>query len=436
MFHQENDECNELTEKEHIIQKKLGGSLSSRQILCNNCNKYFSRAIDEELVKLYRPILINIAPIIPGNLKNIFMEPDSTDDVLPLRIRAGGVAEAKKRIKIKRDNHGKVTQIIARDNISEEHLIEIAERQGVSPDFIKITRVPISEYESEYSFETLITKKTLRAVLLDLFELVKHCTITKSFPDLVSSSKLKAYRLWIRKGFSSKELMLPAIPVAPIETILDSLFEPSTFSHKLAICYDKSSDWLILSAQFLDTMPWLFIFPNLSLDFSSFSILYKKALVEGNDYFDIKDKPLLNRANMHWPRFSDATRESNNFARIKFLMAFREQQSRSAYVLDMKDDVKISQMLAGYVAEFKKTSSRPEVRSIVEVLRKRYSKSPHSKEIENLVKEKAGHFLPENTCISKNGVLNAYRECLKFIANNKKYGYPKLLEDIGPLILV
>lgn len=433
MFHKDNVNCDQLTKREHIIQKKLGGTLSSKQLLCNNCNYHFSRSLDEELINLYRPILINIAPIVPGNLKKIIMKIDSTNSVLPINIRAGGVADIKKGIQINRDEKGNVKQIFARDNISIERLIEIAKLQGVPIENADISHVPISEYESEYSFETKMTEKTVRAVLLDLFELIKFCTINKNIQDIISFEQLKPYRKWIREGYITNKLTIPALPFAPIESILDFFFKPSVFSHKMVISYEKKSDWFILSAQFFDTMPWLFILPNLLLNQTSFSILYKKALVDGSDFLDIVKRPLLNKSNLQWSRFSTATPDSIKFARIKFLMALREQQSRSAYVIDMKDDEKISQMLNNYADDFRKKSDNPEVQSIVKVIGIRYAKSSHLKEIEAVAQKKAEYKLSKKSSISKKEILIAYRECLKFIANIKGYGFPILLDDPGPI---
>ena len=95
LFFQEYENCNSFS-KEHIIQKKLGGSLASENLICRNCNNYFSQALDNELIKLYKPILINLAPIIGGYLKKTFMDIDPSKELLPIKVKAGGVAGLKK----------------------------------------------------------------------------------------------------------------------------------------------------------------------------------------------------------------------------------------------------------------------------------------------------------------------------------------------------
>ncbi len=42
--------------EEHIIPENIGGKLTSRNIICSNCNNNFGRKIDNFLLETYRPI--------------------------------------------------------------------------------------------------------------------------------------------------------------------------------------------------------------------------------------------------------------------------------------------------------------------------------------------------------------------------------------------
>jgi len=56
--------------KEHIIQNALGGSYTSTNICCEECNKYLGKCIDAPFTKIFKPFISRIVNLSKSNNKN------------------------------------------------------------------------------------------------------------------------------------------------------------------------------------------------------------------------------------------------------------------------------------------------------------------------------------------------------------------------------
>jgi len=323
--------CSSTFNPEHIIQEGLGGSLKSSNLICSTCNKYFGDNIDHVLTNFFREILMVLAPLLPGNLKHKKLYTNSLNSSTPLTIEAGG--------------HVKVRKISKKTN-EDGLLTEIRGPLGTrKSDFNKITGRKADSFE--YSFEKddylhifSINELLIRAIVLDLVEILRYATIHKGIPDIANHKFLEDIKRWIRNGTNSSNFPPRRVPFAPISEILDISFGACTFSHRLAVVYDQKQAKIIFSAQFVNTMPFIVILHDAKIGKSFMSVLYQKVLIDDatpQDTFHIIRKPAIDYKDLEWTRFI-GTPDGQNFALCKFWQEYAQQYRKALYELDMRSD--------------------------------------------------------------------------------------------------
>lgn len=423
--------CNNTSTQEHIIQESLAGTLSSSEIICSACNNYFARELDPQLAQFFYQPLHYISPLLPGRIKHKKVSVKSTDESMELHSLAGGVIQPQKIVR-KYDKNGRLKRLLAPTTVSREKLEIIAKKEGIQNKPLNFARIPITEELNEpfTAFTLQLDDRIIRAVTLDILELIRYGTIKHAFPDIARHNSLKKLRCWVRNGTPHFKIGQPDVPYANIADILDPLFHQSTFSHRIVASYDSSSHSLILVAQFINTMPWLTVIDNVNLYPSSISILYKKALIDGNDECFIKNNAVLNTKSLNWKRFSAATQDALDFAKVKFVQEYHFQCGRASYELDMRDDKDLGTTLSNYINHYQdKGIANPEIEAILETIKSRYQLSPHVNDILASTRQKAlsmWAMLNRPVHQKQRSTLNIYRACLKEISNSKRYGYPKI----------
>jgi hypothetical protein len=433
LFFHESSNCSDVVENEHIIQKGLGGTLSSPDIICANCNNFFSQELDPHLINFYEPIIKILSPLLFGNLKRKRMKTKliSGKEQIDIEYR-GGVVNLPE-ISYRYNSNGQLEEITAPSSIPIEKLKEIAKHKGAKHISFE-TRFITERYPDGIEKSCFdVNPALMRAILRDILELAHYGYTIKKFPNIAMHRCLNKLRFWIRTGRSTNQFPPRDIcfSFAPISDLLDVLFEPSTFSHRLVVSYDYKSKAFILVAQFVNTMPWVFIFENVAAHSHSVSILYKKALLDGKDQLWSPNYAVLDIHNIKWRRFSIATRYAIEFAQKKFEQGFLTQRARAHYESDLRSDDYISQKFTYYINDFSSKTDTPEIDAIVKRIQEQYQESQYLKDILEITRKEALEIWT-NTRFD-NGqrdqkVLFVYRECLKNIKNT--FGYPAICVDL------
>ena len=425
LFFQENDNCNDTATVEHIIQKGLAGTLSSPNIICANCNNFFSQNLDIQLTELYEPIIKILSPFLSGKFKlkkkgtKLTSGESEQYDIEYFR----GTANLSKIYK--RYSYNGQLEIIAPCSYSREKLEEIAKSEGAGRTKIFKT-APLTEIFPKAKEKVCLNVNPIliRAILLDLLELAYYVSVTGNFPNIAKNHCLDELRLWIRTGETSKSSFLKdTFPwCAPVSDLLDSLFKPSTFSHRLVICFDHKSKVLILVAQFVNTMPWVFILENIVVNSQSASILYQKALIDGEDQLLTNKNCVLDIRDIRWCKFSTGTHDAIKFAKTKWEQEYKNQNARAHYEVDLRNDSFINEKLT-YYTDNCHSETNPSVGAIVKLIKNRYQESQYIEDILEITKKKALEEWNNRGNQKKRRIL-LYRECLKVIKS--KFGYPTL----------
>ena len=421
LFFKESDNCCDTATEEHIIQQGLAGTLSSSKIVCANCNNFFSQELDIPLTNLYSYIIIRtLSPLLSGKLKHRKIKIESNPHA-PIEYK-GGVASLSKITK-EYSHDGKLKTIHAPLSTPPGTLEKIVNSEGVK---IKSSvSQPLTESFPDINENICwdINNPTLiRAILLDILELAYHVHVTESFPNIAQHPDLDELRLWIRTG--SLPNLFPPSSFASISDIIEPLFKPSTFSHRFIICFDYKSKKLTLVAQFVNTMPWVFVLEDVDLHSCSISILYQKALLGGKDQLLNKNCSVLKIKDIEWHKFCTTTNHACEFAKRKWGQEYINQLRRAYYERDLRHDEVISGKLAHYSNNWHGDDAT--VNAIVGLMENRYRDSPHIEKILSLAKKTALEKLI-NTFPSDQKDLFIYRECLKTVKSN--FGYPTVLKD-------
>lgn len=420
LFFKESDNCCDTATEEHIIQQGLAGTLSSSKIVCENCNNFFSQELDIHLTKFYEHIIARtLSPLLSGKLKHRKIKIESTSNA-QVEYK-GGVASLSKITKDYSPD-GKLKTIRAPLSTSRETLEKIVNSEGVK----------IKSYKKELLTESFpdinenncwdINLTLIRAILLDILELAYYMHVTEIFPNIAQHPDLDALRFWIRTGRLPN--LFPWSSFASISDLLEPLFKPSTFSHRFVVCFNHKSKKLILVAQFVNTMPWVFVLEDVDLHSCSISILYQKALLGGKDQLLNKNCSVLKIKDIEWHKFCTTTNLACEFAIRKWKQEYINQLRRAYYERDLRHDEVISGKLAHYSNSWHGDDAT--VNAIVGLMENRYRDSPHIEKILSLAKKTALEKLI-NTFPSDQKDLFIYRECLKTVKSN--FGYPTVLKD-------
>ena len=427
LFYHDNSECNNYNKLEHIIQEGLGGTLSSPNIICDNCNNHFSQEVDNELINFYEPIIKILAPFLSGRCKRKKKKSElMSENGEQCHIEyVAGIANLTKINKSYSPDR-KLDRILAPASISSQKLEKIANNEGAKS--ITVSKLLITEHFTN-AVEGVclnVNANLMRAILLDILELADHASLTQNMPNIARHHCLNDLRFWVRTGRFSQHFPLMNIfySFAPVSDLLDSLFEPSTFSHRLVICFDHDFKVLIFIAQFVNTMPWVFVLENIVVHTCSVSILYKKALIDGKDQFFMdRSHALLDIRDIRWRAFITTTRDACEFAKIKFVQEFQEQNAQAYYESDLRNNTYIKKRLT-YYAENSCNKDNASTDAILKLMENRYQGSEHLSDIIRITRDRVGEMWANSANIEIQRV-SLYRECLKCI--KKKYGYPKIV---------
>jgi len=429
LFFHESSNCNNTNSNEHIIQQGLAGTLSSPNIICANCNNFFSQNLDIQITELYEPIIKILSPFLSGKFKRkkkVTKLTSGESEQYDIEY-VGGTANLTKIYK-RYSSDGQL-EIIAPCSYSREKLEEIAKSEGAGRTKIFKT-APLTEIFPEATERGFLNVNCIliRAVLLDLLELAYYVSFTGNFPNIAKNQCLNKMRLWIRTGssfskFPPKDILYS---FAPISDLLDPLFKPSTFSHRLVICFDHKSKVLILVAQFVNTMPWVFILENMFVHSCSVSILYQKALIDGEDQLLTNKKCVLNIRDIRFRKFSTATHYAIKFAKTKWKQEYDVQNARAHYEFDLRNDRFINEKLTYYIDNCQ-SKINPSVGAIIQLIKRRYQGSPYIEDILEITKKKALQEWTNRGNQKKRRIL-LYRECLKDIKS--KFGYPSIYGNL------
>jgi len=421
LFFHETDDCTNEFTAEHIIQQSLGGTLSSPQLICASCNNFFSYNLDRAINDFYKNLYIILSPLLSGRRRTIDAE---TLEGVPLMIESGGVASVKK-IKKKYNANGDLSEIIAPPSVSKKELETIASKTGRISSHSKFVRTPLADFCEYQNMSLGIDDLFIRAVCLDLLEFIRYGTIEKNFPDFSRHTALQGLRSFVRHGYTTHAFRMRGLPIAWIADLLEQLFAPSTFSHKLAASYNPRDGSLILAAQFFDTLPFALVLESLSVDSRPISLLYKKALLDGKDQFFIENKAVLDPKMIALRLFSASKEEyAIRFKKTKFFSSWRGQRERAIYELDMRSDDELLNTLSIRVENSTDSNPYPQVHAIVEVVAIRYSEHPSLSTIREETYQRALCAWKNTTVDSKKKMmLDVYRQCLHSIKQD--YGLPQ-----------
>ena len=421
LFHRVSGGCASTFKPEHIVQKGLGGSLKSSDLICSTCNKYFGDNLDHVLTKFFGDILLVLSPLLPGALKDKKQHTKSLNNSTPLIIEPGGYVKVR-GISKTTDENGVLTEIRGPLGASKSKFEEIAGRKADSFEY--------SFEKDDYLHVFSINELLIRAILLDLIEILRYATIYRDIPDVANHKFLEEAKRWIRNGTNSSNFPPSRVPFAPISDMLDISFGACTFSHRLAVIYDQKRAKIILSAQFVNTMPFVVILHDARIGTSSLSILYEKVLIDDaklQDTFYTTRKPVIDYKDLEWARFI-GTADGQNFALCKFWQQYVLQYRKAIYELDMRSDDALSKEVEKHNIKYT-TKTRPEaLTSIInDLVEDRYLHSPHLAEIKRTAYDIAQSKLNVNNRHDGNimkDIISMYRICLRAIAANNRYGYP------------
>ena len=210
------------------------------------------------------------------------------------------------------------------------------------------------------------------------------------------------------------------------------MFKSSVFSHRLGVSYDFKSQTLILFAQFVNTMPWVFVIENVVPYSKSVSILYSKALLDGTDELLTLDYAFLDVHKIKWRMFPVPTEEARKFAQRKWLQEIIAQRSRAHYEYDLRIDDILKERVPYFINQSFSHSKTPEIDAIVKLMEEKYQESQQLKTILDTTRIRARELWDNgsfNGIVRDQKVLDIYRECLKDIKN--KFGYPAIYVDLG-----
>ncbi|MBU1220270.1 HNH endonuclease [Myxococcota bacterium] len=410
---------NEFEKKEHIIQEGIGGTLSSKNIVCENCNEIFSTSYDVEINDFYvhfTNILANWMPSRIRNKKITFYQ-----DGIQWILSHGGMFSLGKKITKINDSSGNIKTIYA---TSKEEIFSITgnscnskiEEVFPSDDLVPDNILKIKKGGTEQLFF---------ASLINLIEFAEYeASTNKRIGSIFSSKRFVS----LKKKLISKQpfdIIYDTGYNSPFShdlCLLNSLF-PSTqnplFCHRLIIDYQKEECQLVLSAQYFGTFPWIYIFNNVELIENSFCLTYYKdfepqVLHEPNNFF-FSPTSLLNKKFINYKQFQIKTQKGWEFATDKLHENYIKTFSQILFQYEQIDDSVYSET----IEESRRVKKMTSKEAIEYVLSLKFRNVSLDK-IQS-ISDKIG--LEKIVCEKGNSA--AY----KFLAKelNQEFGYPEIM---------
>jgi len=373
LFRDVTKQCGGIT-NEHLLQRCIGGTWESDDVICANCNEYFSQDVDSRLCKNFEWLMCVLSPLLSGNLKNKIIKLNSSDGV-PVQVTSGGmVSIAKtKTIQSKDGPH-----IISHSEIQAK----LAAQAQKWPDGqYECRKLPTSHLVRLPPQQSIYDLGFYRAVMKCLIQVLDKASRRDKSMSLARRSELQSIRRFIRHGTIGGPISWNFLPIFRLEGDLQRLFSSDfEFANRAAIFFDKRKGKLFGLLQIANTIPLGgYLSTGLDWEEESFSFLYEKNLIPRQENNAIeKWLPFcaMDERKFNFYQFAISSKESADFAWYSFRRSVSEQIGRAYAVVEMNSDRGlIETMIVQYEHLINDQSLSPgdAATSLVEViLRQRY----------------------------------------------------------------
>lgn len=274
LFQEEMTQCKGVT-SEHLLQQCIGGTWEADDVICADCNSYFSKEIDNSLCTNFEVLMCVLSPFLSGRLKHKKLKFDSAEGI-PLQMTAGGLVGLSKT-KTKRERND-----IRIYSHSDTEALAAAQSQKLLHEGFEIKRLPVSELIKLPRRLNIFDGNFQRAVMKCIIEIFDKSARQDLNMNYARRPELKSIRKFIRHGVVGGPVLWNYLPIFRLENEMQLLFpENLQFSNRVAIFFDNKRGKLFGLLQIANTIP-LGGYLSTGLDWAenSFSYLYEKNLIQ------------------------------------------------------------------------------------------------------------------------------------------------------------
>jgi hypothetical protein len=411
------NKCSGKGGKEHILQECVGGTLTSEEIICVECNRVFGEEIDTALRDFYLKIIIAIAPSLPSGIRKQKIKVKQSDgvwlEITPgsqLRFTGTKFIEGKNAIITTPDYDGQVIQSIFKA------------KHGRVGD-IKIQEMPIS---SLYPMITYPEKKhwqAYRAAVKAALNFLIYFEIAGKFPGGMNRNALAqaiSFAYTDKDNFSFGGHIVPFIDFSDrfgTGDIQDSL------SHKFIVCHSNQEQEARVFFQLFNSFSWYFVVPVLFNSAKDFSFVYSKAFIperkDSTEYFDfsiISAKEIRDRKFVGW------SESAVQFATIQFEKSLEEVHGFCTYYSDLNYSEIIRETIRVTALKYENEPGKRE-KTFLDLVDNRYSGHPDRLDVVKFV----GLQLATESISESEDLYERYKKILPEI--RKMFGLPQTLVE-------
>lgn len=207
------------TKKQHIIQASIGGTLTTQNATCNDCNEYFAASIDGVVAKKFSQCMNALAFALKADAPTLQVWKKGSNEAV--KMEPGNVPHARAKVILKSDGG---VSIRAKD---EERALKLLKTTGKRREEIKSF-----VYETEPATGMVIHdgivvhEDELRSARKIALEFLAHRA-----PDLLPHLAVEEEIKYIRHGEINPKLRPTILPVYPEKELVAAGFGQEPFSH-------------------------------------------------------------------------------------------------------------------------------------------------------------------------------------------------------------
>lgn len=271
------------TRKEHIINASIGGALTSRALVCNSCNEYFSKNIDLAISDKYSMALNILSPVMKGT-SHIWQAKLKESDKSVLF--APGMVPIPKEKPIIDKEMGKVKGFYAKTDNAEKmrEALEI-----INPGGRIIQRYEVyKELDMPIRRMTLVTDDELRVIAKTSLEYLMHASKGTLHLDLFGG----IVNYVRNSGIPEVRLAFLSATLDSVNRQFDKFNKPTDFCHRIVV----SVNGPVIEAAIIlfERIAYRVVLSD-KYSGPEFAYLYQRNILKGaaSDYFAKLEKSLL-----------------------------------------------------------------------------------------------------------------------------------------------
>lgn len=408
--------CVSQTANEHLIQECIGGTLKSKNIICEACNRFFGSKIDKAIKDMYLKIILEIAFLLPNKIRKT---------TVPLKAKYGLLIElsAGNTIDIRSGRFiAEKSAFVSPKKFGIRKAKKILKIKSPSPNKVTSIEMPISDFIGEIPYPKKDYWLAYRAAVKSSLNLIRYFELNDQLPKGVSVnwSMLGTALRFVYEDLDSFAFGYNRVPFIDVSEETKKYRGHKHFGHHIIVCnYGGDLNEAFVFISLFNSLSWFFSVPNMFSTDKEFTIMYQKTFLPKRiTRIKVWKKAIINRKAIDRNKLISKSGDGIRFAIKLFEEAIEHEHSKLIYYSDINVNEYVAKTIKTMALRHKYESNKY-WKAVVDVLTVRYSGHPEINEITKNVSASE-----PRRVVTLRGALKCYRSLLR--KTKRVFGFPVL----------